>query len=117
MTEALRVRKRKWLQQAKWIFLGFDDKRVRKLLRSKCDTPNLPTGLADAESSRTCFEAVQDSVAGDPCWQQYGARIGVVGGMPVAFTSATTRSAPARTRQIVVTSLHLERRNLGRAAV
>ena len=89
MTEALRIRKRQWLESAKWIFLGFDDKNGRKLLRFKCD--------AEAESSNhTCFDAVKAEngshtcfdavrVAGDPSWLRYGARIGVVGCMPVGL--------------------------------
>ena len=91
MTEALRIRKCKWLESAMWIFLGFDDKNGLKLLRFKRDAS------AEAESSsHTCFDAVNaesssqtriDSVraAGDPFWLQYGAQIGVVGCMPVGL--------------------------------
>ena len=91
MTEALRIRKCKWLESAMWIFLGFDDKNGLKLLRFKRDAS------AEAESSsHMCFDAVNaesssqtriDSVraAGDPFWLQYGAQIGVVGCMPVGL--------------------------------
>ena len=47
MKEALRMRKRQWLRDATYIFLGFDDKNGRKLLRFKCDTPE----------ASACFDA------------------------------------------------------------
>ena len=48
MRELMRIRQRKWLGEAKWIFLGFDDKTGRQLVRFKCDTLDyLP-----------CFDAV-----------------------------------------------------------
>ena len=83
MTEALRQRKRQWLDKAKWIFLGFDDKNGRKLLRFKCDVPN--ETRSDAVASATCSDAVANSAAADPCWQRYGARMGVLGCMPVGL--------------------------------
>ena len=75
MQEALRVKKRKWLREAKYIFLAFDDKNGRKLLRFKCDAP----------APQTCFDAV-DSEKSDSTWLPYGARIGVVGCMPMGLT-------------------------------
>ena len=45
MQEALRARKRAWLQEAAAVFLGFDDKNGRKLLRFKCDTRDAPACL------------------------------------------------------------------------
>ena len=39
MKEALRMKKREWLREATYIFVGFDDKNGRKLLRFKCDAP------------------------------------------------------------------------------
>ena len=78
MKEALRIRKRKWFREATYIFLGFDDKNGRKLLRFKCDTPEAPT----------CSDAVGGRAAGDITLLQYGARIGVVGCMPVGLEKA-----------------------------
>ena len=42
MKEALRIKKRTWLREVQFSFLGFDDKNGRKLLRFKCDAPNSP---------------------------------------------------------------------------
>ena len=39
MGEVLRRKKREWMRMATSIFLTFDDKSGRKLLRFKCDTP------------------------------------------------------------------------------
>ena len=41
MAHVLRARKREWLREATAIFLGFDDKNGRKLLRLKADTPSV----------------------------------------------------------------------------
>ena len=76
MQEALRARKRAWLQEAAAIFLGFDDKNGRKLLRFKCDTRDAPA----------CLDAAGGGKA-DPSRLPYGARIGVVGCMPVGLAS------------------------------
>ena len=73
MKDALRIKKRTWLREAQFIFLGFDDKNGRKLLRFKCDAPNSPA----------CFDAAAES--SDSTWLAYGARIGVVGCMPVGL--------------------------------
>ena len=75
MKEVLRMRKRQWLREASYIFLGFDDKNGRKLLRFKCDTPEAPA----------CFDAAGKRAAGDITLLKYGARIGVVGCMPVGL--------------------------------
>ena len=75
MDEALRINKRTWFREAKSIFLGFDDKHGRKLLRFKCDAPDVPS----------CFDAIKSLAARDPTWLLYGARIGVVGCMPVGL--------------------------------
>ena len=83
MTEALRIRKRQWLDKAKWISLGFDDKNGRKLLRFKRDAPN--ETRSDADASATCSDAVANSAAADPCWQRYGAWMGVFGCMPAGL--------------------------------
>lgn len=92
MSETLRARKREWLDKAKWIFLGFDDKNGRKLLRFKCDTPLGPCGdakLAPTVSPRrasTPSDAEFDAIrASDPSWLKYGARTGVVGCMPMGL--------------------------------
>ena len=77
MKEALRRKKRQWLREATWIFLGFDDKNGRKLLRFKCDAPGASTPGSDAD---------KDAHARDPTWLRYGARIGVVGCMPMGIT-------------------------------
>jgi len=75
MKDALRMKKRTWLSEAQYIFLGFDDKNGRKLLRFKCDAPSAPA----------CLDAAEDSCKKDPTWLHYGARIGVVGCMPVGL--------------------------------
>jgi len=72
MKEVLRAQKRTWLREAQYIFLGFDDKNGRKLLRFKCDVP-------------ACFDAAENSCEKDTTWLPYGARIGVVGCMPVGI--------------------------------
>jgi len=48
MKEALRIRKRKWLDEAKWIFLGFDDKNGRKF----CGSSAIPSILLRASTPR-----------------------------------------------------------------
>ena len=53
MQEALRARKRDWLQEAAAIFLAFDDKNGRKLLRFKCDTRDAAPACLDAEADPT----------------------------------------------------------------
>ena len=74
MNEALRARKREWLREATYIFLGFDDKNGRKLLRFKCDAASAPAG-----GSTPCLES-------DSTWLRYGARLGVVGCMPAGLS-------------------------------
>ena len=69
------MRKREWLREATYIFLGFDDKNGRKLLRFKCDAP----------SASTPGDTVKDLCEEDPTWLRYGARMGVVGCMPVGL--------------------------------
>ena len=72
MKEALRMRKREWLREATYIFVGFDDKNGRKLLRFKCDAPTA--------AGRSASTPERDST-----WLRYGARIGVVGCMPAGL--------------------------------
>ena len=43
MKDALRTKKRTWLREDQFIFLGFDDKSGRTLLRFNCDAPNSPS--------------------------------------------------------------------------
>ena len=52
MGEVLRREKRRWMLRATSIFLTFDDKAGRKLLRFKCDTP-----VCDAKGKPKCFDA------------------------------------------------------------
>ena len=70
MIEVLRERKRQWLRDAAVLFFGFDDKNGRKLLCFKADTPT----------------AVGKSTA-DPTVLPYGARMGIVGCLPVGRSS------------------------------
>ena len=75
MDEAFRKQTRTWFREAKSIFLGFDDNSSRKLLRFKCDAPDVTFD----------FDANKSLVARDPTLLLYGARIGVVGCMPMGL--------------------------------
>ena len=92
MGEVLRRLKRKWMLDAVSIFLAFDDKGGRKLLRFKCDVP-------------LCFDAKGKD---ERTLQTYGARLGIVGCMPMlvgADTSHFEEDYAERTRGDVVTLL------------
>ena len=52
--EALRIKKRKWLEEAKWIFLGFDDKNGRE----PCDSSAISATLPRASTPRTAVRRV-----------------------------------------------------------
>ena len=66
MGEVLRRQKRKWLLDTTSIFLAFDDKAGRKLLRFKCDVP-------------LCFDAKGKN---ERTLLSHGARLGIVGCRP-----------------------------------
>ena len=75
MAHVLRAQKRDWLREATAIFLGFDDKNGRKLLRFKAETPSAaPSSCSDAEP-----------LSWDPTYREYGARMGIVGCMPAGL--------------------------------
>ena len=92
MGEVLRRLKRKWLLDTTSIFLAFDDKAGRKLLRFKCDVP-------------LCFDAKEKN---ERTLLPYGARLGIVGCMPMlvgATTSHFETDYAERTKDDVVTLL------------
>ena len=94
MGEVLRRLKRQWLREATSIFLAFDDKGSRKLLRFKCDVP-------------LCFDA-KGNDDGDPTLLSYGGRLGIVGCMPMRVgtdLSHYERDYADRTKDDVVTLL------------
>ena len=92
MGEVLRREKREWMREATSIFLTFDDKAGRKLLRFKCDAP-------------VCFDTKgKDARTTLP----YGARLGIVGCMPMsrgAELSHYERDYAERTKDHVVALL------------
>ena len=95
MDEDLRIHKRTRFREAKSIFLGFDDTQSRKLLRFKCDVPDVPFD----------FDANKSLVARNPTWLLHGARIGVVGCMPMGLNydlSDYERDCAERTCEEVV---------------
>ena len=95
MGEVLRRLKRQWLREATSIFLAFDDKGSRKLLRFKCDVP-------------LCFDAAKGNDDGDPTLLSYGGRLGIVGCMPMRVgtdLSHYERDYAERTKDDVVTLL------------
>lgn len=73
MAEALRSQKRQWFREASCLFLAFDDKAGRKLLCFKADTVRAPTPDNGGPT--------------DPTMLRYGARVGVVGCMPMGRDS------------------------------
>ena len=92
MGEVLRRLKRKWMFDATSIFLAFDGKGGRKLLRFKCGVP-------------LCFDA---KGTGERTLLTYGARIGIVGCLPMLVgtdTSHYERDYAERTKDGVVTLL------------
>ncbi len=92
MGEVLRRLKRKWMHDATTIFLAFDDKGGRKLLRFKCDVP-------------LCFDANEK---GERTLLTYGSRLGIVGCMPMLVgtdTSHYERDYAERTKDDVVALL------------
>ena len=84
MGGVLRREKRGCMLGATGIFLTFDDKAGRKLLRFKCDTP----GCSDAKGRPMCFDAKGKPTCFDaqgkdePTMLSYGARHGIVGCLP-----------------------------------
>ena len=75
MGEVHRRKKREWMREATSIFLTFDDKAGRKLLRFKCDTP-----VCAAKGKPKCFDAKRTD---EPqTMLSYGARHGIVGCLP-----------------------------------
>ena len=93
MGEVHRRKKREWMRRATSIFLTFDDKSGRKLLRFKCDTPVCDAKgkpkCFDAKGKPTCFDAKRTD---EPqTMLSYGARHGIVGCMPArAFRKGLT---------------------------
>ena len=84
MGEVHRRKKREWMRGATSIFLTFDDKAGRKLLRFKCDTPVCDAKgkpkCFDAKGKPTCFDAKRTD---EPqTMLSYGARHGIVGCLP-----------------------------------
>ena len=80
MGEVHRRKKRTWMLEATSIFLTFDDKAGRKLLRFKCDTPVCSDAARRAKGKiPVCFEAKGKD---EPTMLPYGARHGIVGCLP-----------------------------------
>ena len=84
MGEVLRRVKRTWMLEATSIFLTFDDKAGRKLLRFKCDTPACSDAKGKDGDTPMCFDAKGKD---EPTMRPYGARIGIVGCMPMRVGS------------------------------
>ena len=80
MGEVLRREKRRWMLGATSIFLTFDDKAGRKLLRFKCDTPVCSDAKGKDGDIPVCFDAKGKD---EPTMLSYGARHGIVGCMPM----------------------------------